>query len=157
MKRFFASCWPSTAAGRESYPVRLLSVVMAVLAVFGPQLLFLAVTALSGDLVFVQNRASDGERLLTLVAVTVCVGAAALSCIYTWIDRKNRATARRVLLIAAASTTLSVIGIGAGFLVAGLVAVSGIFFLMSLPILLLAIWNARTAAEGVLADGQVVN
>ncbi len=130
---------------------------MAVLAVFAPQLLFLAVVALSGDLVFVQDRTSDGERLLTLVVVTVCVGAAALSCIYTWIDRKNRATARRVLLIAVASTTLSIIGIAAGFLIIGLLAASGMFFLMSLPILLLAIWNARTAAEGVLADGQVVN
>ena len=123
----------------------------------GPQLLFLAGAALSGDLVFVQDRASDGERLLTLVAVTVCVGAAALSCIYTWIDRKNRATARRVLFIAVASTTLSIIGIAAGFLIIGLLAASGMFFLMSLPILLLAIWNARTGAEGVLADGQVVN
>ena len=137
--------------------MRLLSVVMAVLAVFAPQLLFLAGAALSGDLVFVQDRTSDGERLLTLVVVILCVGAVAFSSIYIWMDRKNRATSRRVLLIAAASTTLSVIGIGAGFLVAGLVAVSGIFFLMSLPILLLAIWNARTAAEGVLADGQVVN
>ena len=137
--------------------MRLLSVVMAVLAVFAPQLLFLAGAALSGDLVFVQDRTSDGERLLTLVVVILCVGAVAFSSIYIWMDRKNRTTSRRVLLIAAASTTLSVIGIGAGFLVAGLVAVSGIFFLMSLPILLLAIWNARTAAEGVLADGQVVN
>ena len=137
--------------------MRLLSVVMAVLAVLGPQLLFLAGAALSGDLVFVQDRTSDGERLLTLVVVILCVGAVAFSSIYIWMDRKNRTTSRRVLLIAAASTTLSVIGIGAGFLVAGLVAVSGIFFLMSLPILLLAIWNARTAAEGVLADGQVVN
>ena len=130
---------------------------MAVLTVLAPHLLFIAVAALSGDLVFVQDRASDGERLLTLVAVTVCVGAAALSCIYTWIDRKNRATARRVLFIAVASTTLSIIGIAAGFLIIGLLAASGMFFLMSLPILLLAIWNARTGAEGVLADGQVVN
>lgn len=137
--------------------MRLLSVVMAVLTVLAPHLLFIAVAALSGDLVFVQDRASDGERLLTLVAVTVCVGAAALSCIYTWIDRKNRATARRVLFIAVASTTLSIIGIAAGFLIIGLLAASGMFFLMSLPILLLAIWNARTGAEGVLADGQVVN
>ena len=137
--------------------MRPLSLLMAILAVFAPQLLFLAVTAVSGDLVFVQDRASDGERLLTLVVVILCVGAVAFSSIYIWMDRKNRTTSRRVLLIAAASTTLSVIGIGAGFLVAGLVAVSGIFFLMSLPILLLAIWNARTAAEGVLADGQVVN
>ena len=128
--------------------MRPLSLLMAILAVFAPQLLFLAVTAVSGDLVFVQDRASDGERLLTLVVVILCVGAVAFSSIYIWMDRKNRTTSRRVLLIAAASTTLSVIGIGAGFLVAGLVAVSGIFFLMSLPILLLAIWNARTAAEG---------
>ncbi len=137
--------------------MRLLSVVMAVLTVFAPQLLFLAGAALSGDLVFVQDRTSAGERLSILVVVILSVGAVAFSSIYIWMDRKNRTTSRRVLLIAAASTTLSVIGIGAGFLVAGLVAVSGIFFLMSLPILLLAIWNARTAAEGVLADGQVVN
>ena len=126
--------------------MRLLSVLMAVLAVLAPQLLFLAVTALSGGLVFVQGRASDGERFVTLVVVTLCVGTVVLSCIYTWTGRKNRATARSVLLIAVVSTTLSVIGIGAGYLVVGLLAVSGIFFLMSLPVLLLAIWNARTVA-----------
>ncbi len=128
--------------------MRLLSVLMAVLAVLAPQLLFLAGTALSGGLVFVQGRASDGERFVTLVVVTLCVRAVALSCIYTWMDRKNRATARSVLLIAVASTTLSVMGIGAGYLVIGLLSVSGIFFLMSLPVLLLAIWNARTADAG---------
>ena len=128
--------------------MRLLSVVMAVLAVLAPQLLFLAVAALSGDLVFVQDRTSDGERFFTLVVVAFCLGAVALSCIYTWKDRKSRGTARAVLLIAAASTTLSVIGIGAGFLVIGLLAVSGIFFLLSLPILSLAIWNARAIAAG---------
>ena len=126
--------------------MRLQSVVMAILAVLAPQLLFLAVTALSGDLVFVQDRAGDGERLLTLVVVTLCVGAVAFSSFYTWMDRKNRSASRSVLLIAVASTTLSVIGMGAGFLVIGLLAVSGIFFLMSLPILLFAIWNARTVA-----------
>ena len=126
--------------------MRLLSVVMAVLAVLGPQLLFLAGTALSGDLVFVQDRASDGERLLTLLVVAVGVGAAAFSCIYTWMDRKNPATSTIVLAVAVASTTLSVVGIAAGFLIIGLLAVSGIFFLMSLPILLLAIWNARATA-----------
>ena len=118
--------------------MRLLSVVMAVLAV----------AALSGDLVFVQDRTSDGERFFTLVVVAFCLGAVALSCIYTWKDRKSRGTARAVLLIAAASTTLSVIGIGAGFLVIGLLAVSGLFFLLSLPILSLAIWNARAIAAG---------
>lgn len=74
--------------------MRLLSLVMAVLAVLAPQLLSLAGTALSGDLVFVQGRSSDAERFLTLVIVTLCVGAVALSCIYTWNDRRNRATAR---------------------------------------------------------------
>ncbi len=128
--------------------MRLLSVLMAVMAVLAPQLVFLAVTAVLGDLVFVQGRDSGGERLLTLVVVTPCVGAVALSCIYTWMDRKDRATARSVLLIAVASTTLSVIGMGAGFVIIGLLAVSGIFFLMSLPVLLLAIWNARTADVG---------
>ena len=125
--------------------MRLLSVSMAVLA---PQLLFLAGTAVSGDLVLVQGRASGGERLLTLVVVTLCVGAVVLSCIYIWMDRKDRATARSVLLIAVASTTLSVIGMGAGFVIIGLLTVSGIFFLMSLPILLLAVLNARTVAAG---------
>ena len=121
---------------------------MAVLAVLAPKLLFLAVTALSGDLVFVQDRASDGERLLTLVVVILSVGAVAFSSIYIWMDRKNLATARRVLYFAVAYTTLSVIGIAAGFLIIGLLAASGMFFLMSLPILLLAIWNARTGAAG---------
>ena len=128
--------------------MRLLSVLMAVLAVLAPQLLFLAGTAVSGDLVFVQGRASGGERLLTLVVVTICVGAVALSCIYTWMDRKDRATARSVLLIAVVSTTLSATGMWAGFLIIGLLTVSGIFFLMLPPVLLLAIWNARSAAAG---------
>ena len=127
--------------------MRLLSVVIAVLAVLAPQLLFMAGTALSGDLVFVQGRTSDIERLLILVVVAFCVGTVAFSCIHTWKDRRNRATARTVLLIAVASTILSVIGIGAGFLVIGLLTVSGVFFLMSLPVLLLAVWNARATAK----------
>ena len=87
--------------------MRLLSVVMAVLAVLGPHLLFMAVAALSGDLVFVQDRESDGLRLLTLVVVILCVGAVAFSSIYIWMDRKNRATARRVLLIGELYTILA--------------------------------------------------
>ncbi len=128
--------------------MRLLLLTTAVLAVLAPQLLFLAGTALSGDLVFVQDRVSDEERFLTLVVVAFCVGAVAFSCIHIWKDRRNRATARTVLSIAVASTTLSVIGIGAGFLIIGLLTVSGLFFLMSLPVLLLAVWNVRAVAAG---------
>ena len=128
---------------RGSRAVRcLVQAITTIPAVCGPQLVFTAATVLLGGRVEIED---DVIWFLMVVVVALGVGIVIVSSVLTWLRRDERATSRTILAVAVASTTLSAIGVGAGFtLVIGLVPVSGIFFLMSLPILLLAISNVRT-------------
>ena len=113
-------------------------------AVFAPQLLFLAAVAISGDLVFIYDVRDDGGRFAIVVVVAFVVGTVMASSILAWLERDDPATARFLLAVAAALTMLSAMGMAAGIFVIGLLSACGVFFLMSLPVLALAAWNART-------------
>ena len=122
--------------------LRLNTLRLSALPFFRSLLVFTAATVLLGGRVEIED---DVIWFLMVVVVALGVGIVIVSSVLTWLRRDERATSRTILAVAVASTTLSAIGVGAGFtLVIGLVPVSGIFFLMSLPILLLAISNVRT-------------
>ena len=123
-------------------------------AVLAPQLLFLAAVALSEDLVFVYDLSGDGGRFAIVVVVAMVVGMVMASSIFAWLEKDDSVTARCLLAVAALSTALSAIGIGAGYVVVGLAPVSGLFFLMSLPILALAVWNARTLRRRIAGRSE---
>ena len=113
-------------------------------AVFAPQLLFLAATAVSEDLFLVHEVTGSSGRFAIVVVVAFVVGVVMASSIFAWLERDDPATARFLLAVAAASTMLSAMGMAAGIFVIGLLSACGVFFLMSLPVLALAAWNART-------------
>lgn len=113
-------------------------------AVFAPQLLFLAAVAISGDLVFVYDVRDDVGRFVIVVVVAFVVGTVTASSFFAWLERDDPVTARCLLVVAVLSTTLSAMGMAAGIFVIGLLSACGVFFLMSLPVLALAAWNART-------------
>ncbi len=109
-------------------------------AVLGPHLLFVAIMVTFGDRVRIEDEVS---RFGVVIAATLGIGIAIVCAAFTWVERKDPATSKVTLAAAVAATTLSAIGMGVGFWLH--TAVFWIFFLLSLPTLLFAIWNARAA------------
>ncbi len=115
----------------------LLKIVVA-LAVAGPQLVFLALAYLLG-----RHFQTEMGWFLALVVAVVAVSVVAAASAVAWAKRRERLVARYIALLAASSTALYAVGIGIGLtLIVGLVTVFGIFLLLSLPVLLLAVWNS---------------
>ncbi|MCI0437888.1 MAG: hypothetical protein L0177_02010 [Chloroflexi bacterium] len=117
--------------------MRYLLAIPVALAVAGPQLVFMALAYLLGG--HFQNETGS---FLALMAAIVAVGIVTAASAVAWTKRRERLVARYIALLAASSTALYAIGIAVGLtLVVGLVTVSGIFFLLSMPVLLLAVRN----------------
>ncbi len=119
--------------------MRYLLVMLATLVVLSPQIMFVSMALLFGG-----NVQGENARFLALVAATVLVSLLIVASVVTWMNRKDPIIYRYIQGLASASTILSVVGIGVGItLVIGLLTVFSIFFLLSLPVLLLAIWNTK--------------
>ena len=126
--------------------MRYLRIIATIPAALGPQLLWIAMLILFGDS---HRIASDVSRYLVESGVMFGVWVTIVSSAFTWTQRRTLATSRAFFTIAVFSTLSSAVGVGVGFtFIIGLLSAYALFFFMSLPVLLLAIWNLRSAHNG---------
>ena len=111
--------------------------IEAVIASMAPPFIFMGSTPLMGGLV-----TSSEARMWNVVAIAFAVGVWLACAILAAMSRSKTSVARSLLVGSVLSSMLNLAGIVFSFVaVIGLVTVFTASFLISLPILILAIWN----------------